>query len=270
MPEGDTVWRAARTLHNSLAGARIEASDLRVPAHATADLRDWRVLEVVSAGKHLLMRLDHESRSAPLTLHTHLGMDGRWIVHAVAEHARNSHRTRVVLRTNALTAVGHSLPVVELMRTADEHKVTKRLGPDCLGENWNLEVAVRNVAATPQRNIGSALLDQRNLAGVGNVFRSELLFIMGVHPSATVADVPNLELLIATAAKLLQDNRERVVRNTTGLSGRGRELFVYGRTHRNCRRCTTPIALAEIPNDTGSAMERVVFWCPRCQLQRRS
>ena len=263
------MWRAARTLRAGLAGAVLVRSDLRVPAHATADLRGWLVADVASAGKHLLMRLRRDGRASGVTLHTHLGMDGRWRIHPVHARLGINHRTRVILQTESAVAVGQALPVVELLPTADEHRILNRLGPDCLGEDWDVDRALANIAAAPQRNIGEALLDQRNLAGVGNVYRNEVLFLMGVHPGARVADVAHLRQLVGTAAELLTANRERVVRNTTGLVGRGRELFVYARAGSSCRKCASSILTAELPSDSARGAERVVFWCPRCQPESR-
>ena len=265
MPEGDTVWGAARSLRAALAGQVIVRSDLRVPAHATADLRGWQVADVVSAGKHLLMRLHQEPQGQGVTLHTHLGMDGRWRVYSMRSRPHVTHRTRVILQTATCVAVGNSLPVVELLPTSEEHRIVDRLGPDCLGENWDIDTAVANLAAAPQRNIGHALLDQRNLAGVGNVYRSEVLFLRGIHPRARAGDVADLHTLVATAADLLTANRERTTRNTTGLLGRGRELFVYGRSGRPCLRCASTVLTADLPADKGETGQRVVYWCPRCQ-----
>ncbi|MFD9128814.1 DNA-formamidopyrimidine glycosylase family protein, partial [Kitasatospora sp. NPDC059571] len=140
MPEGDTVYRTAATLHQALAGRRLTAADLRVPAHATADLTDRLVTEVVPRGKHLLTRFD-----GGLTLHTHLRMDGRWAVFRTGErwHGGPAHEIRAVLSTAEHSAVGYRLPVVELLRTADEPQAVGHLGPDLLGADWDAAEALR-------------------------------------------------------------------------------------------------------------------------------
>src|SRR5919106_4267381 len=187
MPEGDTVWQAARRLHGALAGKVLTRSDLRVPRYATADLTGRRVLDVPPRGKHPLTRIE-----GGLTLHSHLRMDGSWKVYA--NHQRwtggPTHQIRAILGTADRTAVGYRLPVLELLRTPDEHRVIGHLGPDLLGPDWDPERALANLLADPARSLGEALLDQRNLAGIGNVYKSELCFLLGVTPWLPVGDLP--------------------------------------------------------------------------------
>ena len=158
------VWQTARRLHQALAGRTLTRSDFRVPRLATADLSGEEVLETVSRGKHLLTRTTNG-----LTVHTHLRMDGNWRIRPAAEPLRDDHRIRLVLANEEWRAIGTQLGVVELIRTSEEPQVTGHLGPDLLGPDWDRAEAVRRLAADPGRPIGEALLDQRNLAGIGNV-----------------------------------------------------------------------------------------------------
>src|ERR1700684_3256639 len=198
MPEGDVVWYAARRLHQALAGRVLTRSDFRVPRLATADLTGDVVTEPASRGKHLLTRT-----SSGLTIHTHLRMDGTWRVRPAAEPMRDNHRVRLVLANAHWQGGGEQRGVVELIRTSEEHQVTGHLGPDLLGPDWDRAEAVRRLSADPGRPIGEALRDQRNLAGIGNVYATEMLFLRGVNPWRAVGDVVNLDALIALERRLL-------------------------------------------------------------------
>ncbi|MFB7334143.1 Fpg/Nei family DNA glycosylase [Streptomyces adustus] len=259
MPEGDTVWQAARRLHIALAGRVLIRSDLRVPKYATADLTGRAVLDVTPRGKHLLTRVE-----GGLTLHSHLRMDGSWKIYAPGARWTGgpAHQIRAILGTTEHTAVGYRLPVLELLRTADEHRAVGHLGPDLLGPDWDPERALANLRTDPARALGEALLDQRNLAGIGNVYKSELCFLLGVTPWLPVGALPaeRAARLPTLAKRLLEANRERPVRSTTG--HRGQELFVYGRAHRPCLRCHTPIRAAD---QGDGSRERPTYWCPACQ-----
>ncbi|MEU7135812.1 DNA-formamidopyrimidine glycosylase family protein [Streptomyces sp. NPDC046261] len=259
MPEGDTIWRTARGLHDALAGETLVRSDLRVPKLATVDLTGRTVLEIVPRGKHLLMRVE-----GGLTLHSHLGMDGSWRIQAPGRRPGGGpqHQIRAVLATAGHTAVGYRLPVLDLLRTTDESTVVGHLGPDLLGPDWDAEEAVRRLLADPGRTIGEALLDQRNLAGIGNVYKSEICFMLRVTPWLPIAAFPGPEHLVALARKLLEANKSRAFRITTADARPDRRLWVYGRADKPCRRCGTPVLTA----DQGPAgQERTTFWCPHCQ-----
>ncbi|MDX6744101.1 DNA-formamidopyrimidine glycosylase family protein [Actinocorallia sp. A-T 12471] len=289
MPEGDSVWRAARDLREVLAGHELLEADLRVPRLATADLTGRVVRDVVPRGKHLLIRFDG------MVLHSHLLMDGAWKVYpsgarrraepyssgphpsgpgarafkgptssgrpragpyARAPERRQAgpyHQIRAVLRTEAGTAVGYR--VHQLRLVADEREVVGHLGPDLLGPDWDADAAVANLAAKPERPIGEALLDQRDLAGIGNIFKSEILFTGRTHP-LTPTGRADLPVLVEIAHRLLLVNRERPRRVTTGSAAQ--PLWVYGRARRPCLRCGTPIRVA-------GQDDRVTYWCPRCQ-----
>ncbi|WP_428935505.1 Fpg/Nei family DNA glycosylase [Streptomyces sp. ACT015] len=259
MPEGDTVWRTAKRLHSALAGRVLTRSDLRVPAHATADLTGRAVLDVTPRGKHLLTRIE-----GGFTLHSHLRMDGAWQVFEDGSRWTGgpAHQIRVILGTSGRTAVGYRLPVVELLRTSDEDRAVGHLGPDLLGPGWNADQALANLLADPARPLGEALLDQRNLAGVGNVYKSELCFLLGATPWLPIGALPadRAAKLPALAQHLLAANRDRTVRNTTGR--RGPNLFVYGRASRPCLRCGTRVRVAD---QGDGSRERPTYWCPACQ-----
>lgn len=250
MPEGDSVFRAAARLREALDGRVLVRSDFRVPRHATADLSGRRVLETVSRGKHLLTRVE-----GGLTVHTHLRMDGSWRI--MPPHARVPGRdqVRLVLATADNQAVGFKLGMVDLIRTEREDTVVGHLGPDLLGPDWDAELAARNLMRAPERTIGEALLDQRNLAGIGTIYRAETLFLRGLWPWRTVgevAELDNLEDVVTQAQRLLAEGaRQRVDRR-----------WVYGRAGRPCRRCGGLISRGEM----GAApQERLILWCGTCQ-----
>jgi endonuclease-8 len=260
MPEGDTVWLAGRRLHDALAGQPLTRSDFRVPQLATVDLSGRTVTEVVSRGKHLLTRIGDD-----LTLHTHFRMDGSWHLYRPGDRWRGGPewQVRVLLENAGWQAVGYRLPVVELFRRDRESEAVGHLGPDVLGPDWDAGEAVRRLAADPEREIGEALLDQRNLAGIGNLYKSESLFLHGVTPWTGVGAVPDLPRLVERAARLLEANKETVSQVTTGDPRRGRQHWVFERGGRPCLRCGTPVASA----DQGRApYQRISYWCPTCQI----
>ncbi|HEX5741818.1 MAG TPA: DNA-formamidopyrimidine glycosylase family protein [Pilimelia sp.] len=256
MPEGDTVWQTAHRLDAALAGHALVEADFRVPRLATTRLAGWRVDRVVSRGKHLLIRL---CDAAPYTLHSHLRMDGAWRCYAPGARWTGGpgHHIRVVLRAAHLVAVGYHVHELALVPTAREGELVGHLGPDLLAADFDAGEAVRRLTADPGAPAADALRDQRRLAGIGNVYAAELLFLHGVPPWAPVAALPDLEALVADARRLLWANRSGR-RSTTGSRRRGEETYVYGRAGRPCRRCGTAVR-----RDAGGA--RVSYWCPRCQ-----
>jgi len=257
VPEGDTVWRAARHLHQRLSGRVLTRTDFRVPAHATLDLSGREVVETVSRGKHLLTRI-----GADHTLHTHLKMEGSWHLYRPATPWRRpAHQARVVLRTDEWVAVGFSLGITEVVARVAEHTVVGHLGPDLLGPDWDEEEALRRLRADPARPIGEALLDQRNLAGIGNMYKAELCFLAGEHPATPVGAVNDLRRLVRRSKQVLEVNKERIEQSTTGDLRRGRTHWVYPREGQPCRRCGTRIVCAELGG-------RETHWCPKCQPAR--
>ncbi len=267
MPEGDTVFRTARALHRAFAGAVLTASDLRVPRLAALDLAGWTVIESTSRGKHILLRLRPPTAPAGggrvMTLHSHLGMDGAWRVYAIGERwrPRSRHLIRAVLRTTDAVAVGYQLHQLTVVPMEDEKRLVGHLGPDLLDPQWRPAEAVRRLLRHGDTAIVEALRDQRNLAGLGNVYVSELLFLRGLAPTTPVRQVPDLMGLVALAHRLITANRDRPVRTTTGSLRRGETTYVYGRRHEPCRRCGTPVEATELG-------DRITFWCPTCQPAR--
>jgi formamidopyrimidine-DNA glycosylase len=258
VPEGDVVWLTARRLHEALAGRALARCDVRVPRFAATDLTGRTVTEAVSRGKHLLIRVD-----GGVTVHTHLRMDGSWRIRPAAERVAESHRIRLILANDDWQAVGYQLGIVEILPTASEPGAVGHLGPDLLGPDWDPAEAARRLAADPARPIGEALLDQRNLAGIGNLYKAEVLFLRGIDPWRPAGDVAGLGALVGLARRLLDANKERYGQVTTGVWRRGGQTWVYGRAGRPCRRCGTPVRAADQGSDTA---ERVTFWCPHCQV----
>jgi endonuclease-8 len=258
MPEGDAVWQTARRLHQALAGRVLTRSDFRVPRYATTNLTGRTVTEALSRGKHLLVRT-----TGGVTVHTHLRMDGSWRVRPARDRVAGSHRIRLILANQEWQAVGYQLGVVEVLPTAAEDKVVGYLGPDLLGPDWDPAEAERRLAAGPARPVGEALLDQRNLAGVGNIFATEMLFLRGIHPWRPVGEVADLAALVDLGHRLLHANKETDGIITTGVARRGEQHWIYGRAGQPCRRCGTPIRKAE---QGKPGEERVRAWCPHCQV----
>lgn len=260
MPEGDTVWRTARKLSDSLSGRVLTKSDFRVPEFATVDLAGRTVIETVPRGKHLLTRVDGDT---PLTIHTHLKMEGVWHVYqAQARWKRRAFEARIVLHTSTHEAVGFALGIVELIPSEREDQVVGHLGPDLLSDQWNLEEAVARVEKHPDVAIASALLDQSLVAGLGNVYVNELCFLHGVDPRNPVASVARLRRLLARAHQAINANKTRSERTLTGDLRPGHRTWVYGRGGQPCRRCGTRIQTLRI----GPALqERDTAWCPHCQ-----
>ncbi|MFT4136851.1 DNA-formamidopyrimidine glycosylase family protein [Microbacterium sp.] len=256
MPEGDTVFRTAATLHAALAGEEVTRFDIRVPRSATADLRGEIVRGVVPRGKHLLMRI------GDWTLHSHLKMEGEWHVQRPGERWRTpAFRVRAVVGTARADAVGIDLAMVEVLPTSDEDRIVGHLGPDPLGPDWDPREAARRLAVDP-RPVHVALLDQRNVAGFGNEYANELLFVRGIRPTTPATEV-DAAALVELGARMLRTNRDRPQRTFTGDLRRGRQNWVYRREGRPCRRCGTPIVGGTL--GASATSRRIVFWCPRCQ-----
>ena len=264
MPEGDTVWRACQRLNEVLAGRVLTRSEFRVPSLAATDLTGVGVRDVVARGKHQLFRFANE-----FTLHTHFRMDGTWRIYPTGRRWSGGpdFEVRAVLATSEHQVVGYRLPVVELVPTADEHTVVGHLGPDLLGPDWDLDEAVRRIAAAPQRSIGEALLDQRNLAGIGTFYRAELLFVQGIHPRTPVGQVTNLRRVVQRGQQLMVANRWRPEQTTTGDLRPNRRAYVHERPGQPCRRCGTPIKTEEFGPP---GQERRSYWCPRCQPDKNA
>jgi endonuclease-8 len=262
MPEGDTVWLSAHRLDRALTGRPLTLADLRVPALATADLRGRTVTGVIARGKHILTRLDDD-----LTLHSHLRMDGSWYLSRTGERIPRrhpEHLIRVLLGNSEWRATGYRIHDLRLVRRPEERELVGHLGPDLLGPDWDPKVAVANLLRAPHVEIGEALLDQRNLAGIGNMYKCEVLFLERLHPWTPVSDVAELRRLVDTSYRLLRANRDHPEQSTTGYLQRGREHWVYERGGDPCLRCRTPISRAEQGTPPRA---RSTYWCPRCQRE---
>ncbi|MEU6738399.1 Fpg/Nei family DNA glycosylase [Streptosporangium sandarakinum] len=257
MPEGDVVYRTARRLGRALDDRVLVRSDFRVPRYATADLTGRRVLETVSRGKHLLTRVE-----GGLTVHTHLRMEGSWQISPAGRRVPPGDVVRLVLANTEWQAAGIRLGMVDLVATTEERRLVGHLGPDPLGPDWDVAEAARRLARDPRATIGEALLDQRNLAGVGTVYRAETLFLAGVSPWRPVGEIEDVEGIAALARRLLHANRDRATRATTGDPRPGRDMWVYGRAGRSCLRCGHRISRGEMG---AQPQERLIFWCRHCQ-----
>lgn len=267
MPEGDAVYLTARRLDRALAGQVLTGSDFRWPTLATVDLSGAKVLRTGTHGKHLLTRLDHAGR--PLTLHTHLKMEGVWrVVDRGRRWPRPAHEARVVLRTGTVEAVGFALGLVELLPTADEAALLGHLGPDLLAPDWDEAAeaeAVRRLLADPDRVLGEALLDQTVVAGIGTIYLAEICFLQGVDPLGPVGSVADPGRLVRRARQLLQAG-VRHGRPTTAGDRRG-SVWVYRRHRQPCLRCGSTIVAGPVGAD---GRERTTYWCPSCQPPRQS
>jgi endonuclease-8 len=213
----------------------------------------------VARGKHLLVRIEPD-----VTVHSHLRMDGSWRIYAAGHRwgGGPGHQIRAVLGNEAHAAVGYRVHDVAVLATSDEGRVVGHLGPDLLGPDWDLDEAVRRLLADPGRPAGEALLDQRNLAGIGNLYKSEALFLSGVDPWQPVAAVRDLTGLVERARRLLLANSQRTAQTTTGNTRRGQQHWVYLRAGEPCRRCGTAVRRA----DQGPPLQdRSTYWCPHCQ-----
>lgn len=255
MPEGDTVFRTADKLRGALAGKTLTKCDVRVPKFATVDLTGNVVDEVLSRGKHLFIRVGDAS------IHSHLKMDGAWLLDGQIRRVP-AHKVRIVLEATlgdrVSRAAGIDLGVLEILKRDHDMEAVAHLGPDLLGDDWDPRTAASNLSADHDRALADALLDQRVMAGVGNVYANELCFVSGRLPTSPVSAVRDPLRTVQRARDMLWLNRNRVNRTTTGNTRPGNDLWVYGRVGRPCRRCGTRIEM----DGTG---ERVRYWCPNCQ-----
>lgn len=262
MPEGDTVWRTARRLDEALAGRKIVAADLRWPDLSTADLRGRRTLEVVSRGKHLLHRLE-----GGLTLHSHLRMEGRWRIERTAGLAparRHSPDLRALVATADWTALGLRLGELDLVPTLRESELVGHLGPDLLAPDWGdaaTAQAAGNIRAF-QGTVGAALLDQRNVAGLGTVWVAQTLFAERVNPWLDTSSLSaDAVLSIVRRAHALLDRARRGDVVVTG-GGPGRSEVLYERVGRPCPRCGAEVRRAAVGS---GVLQRSLAYCANCQ-----
>ena len=272
MPEGDTVFRAAKTLHRFMAGCLVTRFESVYPA-LTRIAGDQpvvgRTIESVTAhGKHLLMAF-----SGDLVLRTHMRMNGSWHIYpAGARWQRPARDMRVLVATADACAVGFNIPVAEFLsgREVERHAQLHALGPDLLGKTFDRGEALRRIRARPADAISDVLLNQRVVAGIGNVFKSEILFLAGVDPFAPVS-----ALTAGQLERMVDISREQLAANVMGrsqtlsrASGRrttrsldpNAKLWVYSRGGKPCRRCGAAILSRKTGVDA-----RLTYWCPACQ-----
>lgn len=240
-----------------LVGRTVVASDFRVPQLATADLSGREVLAFDSYGKHMLTRF-----SGGLTLHTHFEMDGAWQLVGPGKQLPRTFddEIRLVLRTDGPTAYALRMPVLELLPTDRENDAIGHLGPDLLG-SWDADEALRRLRSDPSRPVIEALLDQKNLAGIGNLWAVETCFLRGTSPWTPVGDV-DLPPLLSLVRRMLRHSLEHPGQVTTGDTRRGHTHWVYGRAERPCRRCGTPV---QFRDSSPGPYTRETWWCPSCQ-----
>jgi endonuclease VIII len=274
VPEGDTIFRAARTLNRALAGQTVTRFDTVLP-HLSRIAQDSpiagrTIAAVESQGKWMLMRF-----SGDLTLLTHMRMNGSWHIYRPGEAwQRGRHRMRLLIETAEFVAVGFDVPVAEFHDSASlaRHPSLTRLGPDVLDESFDPAEAATRLRELSELPVGEALLRQSLVAGIGNVYKSEICFACGVNPFRNVSSLSDAELLCLTTrardylrANVTEASGNRIItytgfRRTTRRSDPGARLWVYGRNHQPCRHCGHAIQSRK----QGEAA-RVTFWCPICQ-----
>jgi len=273
MPEGDTIFRAARTLHRALAGRVVTRFESVYPQLTRVDADapiSGRVIERVEArGKHVLIWF-----AGALVLRTHMRMHGSWHIYRPGERwQRPRHEMRIVIETEAIHAVAFSVPVAELAPAAEieRHPVLSSLGPDLLSGDFDASEAVQRLCARGEIAIADALLDQSAIAGIGNVYKSEVLFAGRVHPFTLVrALTPDVVAhLVAIAVTLLRANVSEHAassgrRQTTGRDAPAARLWVYGRAGKPCRVCGTAIS-----KEAQGPFARATYWCSHCQIDSR-
>lgn len=260
MPEGDTVFRTGRLVEDALAGRTLTRGEFRHPRLATVDLSGREVLGVGTVGKHLFFRF-----SGALSLHSHLKMDGSWrVLRPGRRWPMPGHHARAVLGHADGQVVGFRVHDLDLLPTGAESRHVGHLGPDLLDPEWTDEHAATAgaaLAAKPGRELGLALLDQRVMAGVGNLYKTEICFLLGVTPWTAVSEV-DADHAVLLARKLLSANAWRPEQSTTGELAGGRRNWVYERTRHGCFRCGGPVRVAT----QGEGVHgRPTWFCPTCQ-----
>lgn len=274
MPEGDTIFRSARALGRALTGKVVTQFETALAPLASVDdntpVRGRTVDKVEAIGKWLLIYF-----SGDLILVTHMLMSGSWHIYRTGERWRGSRRMmRCVVRVEDFEAVAFNVPVAKFFtaRTLERHSMIPKLGPDLLRADYDEDEARRRILERPDEEIASVLLNQRVLAGLGNVYKVEVCFICGVHPFRKVASLTPGELddLLYHSRKLMRENvqensEDKILtytgaRRTTGSADQASRLWVYGRQGQPCRRCGTAVLMRKQGPDA-----RSTYWCPQCQ-----
>jgi endonuclease VIII len=279
MPEGDAIYRAARNMHRVLAGqvvTRFETAYAHLDrVNVDTPIVGRTIERCESAGKHHLIVF-----SGDVILRTHMRMNGSWHLYRHGERWwRGPQAMRVRIDTADWVAVAFQVPVAEFVTSkqlASTDPVAK-LGPDLLGREFDRDEAVRRLIVSGHQPIAMSLLDQRLVAGIGNIYKSEVLFLAGVNPFTPASAVPQpvLERMMDIARGLLKDNvidgssariqTYRSLRMTSPATGHDESLWVYGRAGKPCRKCATPIEIKKMGVEA-----RSTYWCPRCQQSQQS
>ena len=274
MPEGDTIFRAARTLHRALAGARVTEFETRLPQLLSLPVRGGvpgrDVSTVEARGKHLLIAFGDD-----LVLRTHLRMHGSWHLARPGERWRRPRaHMRIIITTADWLAIGFQIPEAEWLTAGSlaRHARLQALGPDPLSASFDTDEVLARIASDPEATIADVLLNQRVIAGVGNVFKSEVLFECRVHPFDRVRDLEpaTISALVTASARGLRRNvtespdRPSDRRTMTNRLNREETLWVYRRAGKPCHRCGTAIQMRKSGLDA-----RSTYWCPTCQRERR-
>lgn len=265
MPEGDTIFRAAQTLQKAFAGKRVERFETVFPqlsrVDADAPIAGRTIDRVSAVGKHLLITF-----SGALTLRTHMRMNGSWHIYRRGERWHKSrHSMRIIIETADFEAVGFNIPEAEFVDPSTARELV-RLGPDLLAPSFDLDKAVERMEALGGDEIADVLLNQTVATGIGNVFKSEILFVCRINPFVKSGELSRAQLaqLMATARKQLRENvleaPEAKMRRTTMRSNPAERLWVYGRGSRPCRVCGTAVK-----RQLQGRHSRPTYWCPSCQ-----
>lgn len=273
MPEGDTIFRAARTLNSALSGKTVVRFESMFPAldrvHEDAPITGRTIGRVNAVGKHLLVHFSGE-----LVLRTHMRMNGSWHIYRPGERWLRPRRDmRVLIATADFAAVGFNIPIAELIAARDmkRHDELRKLGPDVLSDTFDAAEVLDRLRERGGTPVAEALLNQRVIAGLGNVYKSEVLFMCRVNPftPAGAIDDPTLASIVETARRVLVANVSNDVaamttytgfRRTTRRDDPKERLWVYGRARLPCRRCGTPISVRKHGTDA-----RLTYWCSACQ-----
>jgi endonuclease VIII len=277
MPEGDTIHRTAETLQRAIGGQTVTRFESVLPTLTRVDtdtpLRGRTIERVEARGKHVLIWF-----SGDLVLRTHMRMNGSWHIYRPGERWQRPHRDmRIVIETAPMHAVAFTVPVAELV-TADallQNEVVRTIGPDPLAADFRAEEAIDRIRARGDIEIADVLLDQTAIAGIGNVFKSEVLFGARVNPFVRVKELTREQLaaIVSVAIRFMRANvganasggivTYTGMRRTTGRADPSARLWVYGRGGQPCRRCATPIS-----RQKQGPYARSTYWCPRCQRAR--
>ncbi len=256
MPEGDTVRRLADRIGARFVGDRCTRSIARDPRITHLDLSGARLVEADAVGKWLLLRFDDDR-----TVYGHLRMDGRWDLGHRSSAPEWQRRLEVEFESGWMTAV--DMPVIGVVATADEESIVGHLGPDLCGPTLpDIEAIIARLAEEPDHPLAGALLDQRNVAGFGNVYAVEVPFICGVSPFQPVGSIDGLDLIVRAGSALIRTNADRGPQNTTGRRLHEAHHWVYGRRRQPCPWCSTTLTGM---NERDSPWQRVTTWCPSCQ-----